>query len=89
MVGACFLHYLVSGLRRQLVVFPAVIPLLFISEVARMLVILGMASAGEIKWALWFFHDWQAIFQFFFVVASLFGIRWLMRKWWAPRGSEQ
>ena len=82
MVGACVAHYSVKGAARQWVLFSSVIPLLFVSEILRIVVILGLMSGGQDKLAMWFFHDWQAVFQFFFVVGVMFGIRKIMLKWW-------
>jgi len=66
-----------------------VIPLLFVSEIIKMVVILGLVSAGKTEWAQWFFHDWQAAFQLVFVVGAMLGVRWVMQKWWPIHASEK
>ena len=82
MVGACLSNYWVKGLGRKLVLFSSVVPLLFISDVLRMEVAFGLVLMGEESWAKCFFHDWQVVFQFFFVVMAMFVIRWAMGRLW-------
>ncbi len=85
MIGACVAYFgLKSGVRRVSLLVVS-ISLIFISAVTRLVMLFGLASHGKDEWAKYLYHDWMSVFQFLFVVGTMFVIRWVILKWWPVR----
>lgn len=88
MAGFAFSFFALDGAARQLGLFLFVFPLIFMTGVIRMLLLLGLVSAGLPKLGRWIYYDFFDVFQFVLILSSLWLIRNLLLKWRAVPGGK-